>query len=158
MDVILYIFSVLCLLTGFLGCILPAVPGPPLAYVGMLLLHLTDRVQFGTTELLVWLGIVVIVQLLDNFIPMLGTKYSNGSKWGTWGAFIGSIVGLFFLPWGLIAGPFLGAVVGELLGENSMAQALRSGMGSVIGFLFGTILKLVLCSYFIAQFFYAVVG
>ena len=108
MDIILIILGGICLLLGLCGCVLPALPGPPISYVGLILLHLTEKVQFSTTELLVWLVIVIVMQVLDNFIPMLGTKYSNGSKWGSWGAFIGSILGLFFLPWGLLAGPFLG--------------------------------------------------
>ena len=155
MDMIFIILSSLCLLAGLLGCVLPALPGPPISYIGLLLLHFTDKVQFSTTQLLVWLVIVGIIQLLDYFIPMLGTKYSDGSKWGSWGAFIGSILGVFFLPWGLLAGPFLGAVMGELLGDRSLQQALKSGIGSLLGFLFGTILKLVLCTYFIVQFFTA---
>ena len=152
MDILVMILSGICLLVGLVGCVLPALPGPPIAYVGILLLHFTDKVQFTTPQLVIWCLLVVVIQLLDNFIPMLGAKYSKGSKWGSWGAFIGSILGLFFLPWGLLVGPFLGAVVGELLGDHSFQQALKSGVGSLLGFLFGTILKLVICTYFIVQF------
>lgn len=152
MDILLIILSGICLLLGLGGCILPALPGPPIAYIGLVLLHLTDKVQFTTAELLVWLALVVVIQILDNFIPMLGTKYTKGSKWGSWGAFIGSIIGLFFLPWGLLAGPFLGAFIGELLGNRTLSQAFKSGAGSLFGFLFGTILKLIICSYFIVKF------
>ncbi len=155
MDIVLIILSALCLLAGLLGCVLPALPGPPVAYLGLILLHVADKVEFTTAQLLVWLLLVVVMQVLDSFIPMLGTKYSQGSKWGSWGAFIGSLLGLFFMPWGLLAGPFLGAVVGELMGNRSAHQALRSGFGSLLGFLFGTVLKLTLCVYFIAQFFIA---
>ena len=153
MDIFLIICSACCLLMGLLGCVLPALPGPPISYAGLLLLHFTDKAEFTTSQLLVWLLLVVIIQVLDTFIPVLGTKYSDGSKWGSWGAFIGSVVGVFFLPWGLIAGPFVGAVTGELLGDRSLQQALKSGIGSILCFLFGTILKLVLCTYFIVQFF-----
>lgn len=156
MDILLIILSAICLLAGLLGCVLPALPGPPVAYLGLLLLHFTDKVQFTSVQLWIWLGIVVFVQALDYFIPMLGTKYSQGSKSGTWGAFAGSIIGLFFLPWGLILGPFFGAIAGELLANGSMDQALKSGFGSVVGFLLGTIIKLALCTYFIVQFFMAV--
>ena len=152
MDILLIILSAICLLLGLCGCILPALPGPPVAYIGLLLLHFTDKAQFSTTQLLVWLAVVIAIQILDNFIPMLGTKYTQGSKWGSWGAFIGSIVGLFFLPWGLLAGPFLGAFLGELLGNRTLGQALKSGAGSLLGFLFGTVVKLILCSYFIIEF------
>lgn len=152
MDIFLMIISAILMLLGLLGCILPALPGPPVSYIGFLLLHFTDKVQFSTTQILVLLLLVVIAQIIDYFIPILGSKYSGGTKWGSWGAFIGSIVGLLFLPWGLILGPFLGAVVGELIGDADMKSALRSGTGALLGFLFGTILKLTLCMYFIFLF------
>ena len=149
MDIFLIIISAILMLLGLLGCILPALPGPPVSYIGFLLLHFTDKVHFSTTHILVLLLLVVIAQIIDYFIPILGSKYSGGTKWGSWGAFIGSIAGLFFLPWGLILGPFLGAVAGELMGDADMKSALRSGTGTLLGFLLGTILKLALCMYFI---------
>lgn len=152
MDIFLIAASAVCLIVGLLGCVLPVLPGPPIAYVGLLLLHFTDKVQYSATQLLVWLLLVVIVQVLDYFIPMLGSKYSGGSKWGSWGCFIGTILGLFFLPWGIIIGPFLGAFIGELIGDKELRQALKSGIGSLLGFLFGTVLKLMLCGYFCYQF------
>ena len=90
---------------------------------------------------------------MDYLTPLLGSKYSGGSKWGNWGCVIGTVIGLFFAPWGLIAGPFLGAVIGELLGDKKLSQALKSGFGSLVGFLLGTVLKLTVCGYFIYQFF-----
>lgn len=152
-DILLMLFSGGCLLAGLLGCVLPALPGPPIAYAALLLLHFTDKVQFTSFQLWSWLGLVVAVQVLDYFIPMLGTKYCQGSRSGVWGAFAGSLIGLFFLPWGLILGPFFGAVAGELLADRSLHQALKSGAGSIIGFIFGTVIKLSLCTYFIIQFF-----
>ena len=143
------IISDILMLLGLLGCILPDLPGSPVSYIGFLLLHFTDKVHFSTIQILVLLLLVVIAQIIDYFIPILGSKYSGGTKWGSWGAFIGSIAGLFFLPWGLILGPFLGAVAGELMGDADMKSALRSGTGALLGFLFGTILKLALCMYFI---------
>ena len=152
LDIILIILGVLCLITGLMGCILPVLPGPPVAYLGLVLLHFTDKVQYTTTQLIVWLLIVLVVQVLDYFTPMLGSKYSGGSRWGNWGCIIGTLIGLLFLPWGVIFGPFLGAVIGELLGNKEFSQALRSGVGSLIGFLLGTFLKFVVCGYFCYQF------
>lgn len=149
------ILAAVFLFVGLLGCILPMLPGPPLAYAGMLLLHLTDRVQFTTGQLLVWLLVVVATVVLDYVTPLLGSKYSGGSKWGERGCIIGTVVGLFFAPWGIIIGPFVGAVVGELLGDKELSQALKSGFGSFLGFLFGTVLKMGVCGYFIWQFFKA---
>lgn len=152
LDIILIILGVLCLITRLMGCILPFLPGPPVAYLGLVLLHFTDKVQYTTTQLIVWLLIVLVVQVLDYFTPMLGSKYSGGSRWGNWGCIIGTLIGLLFLPWGVIFGPFLGAVIGELLGNKEFSQALRSGVGSLIGFLLGTFLKFVVCGYFCYQF------
>jgi uncharacterized protein YqgC (DUF456 family) len=167
LDIILIILGVLCLITGLMGCILPFLPGPPVAYLGLVLLHFTDKVQYTTTQLIVWLLIVLVVQVLDYFTPMLGSKYSGGSRWGNWGCIIGTLIGLLFLPWGVIFGPFLGAVIGierqfrrreagmrtfTLLGNKEFSQALRSGVGSLIGFLLGTFLKFVVCGYFCYQF------
>lgn len=158
LDIILITASTICLIVGLLGCVLPMLPGPPIAYVGLVLLHATDKVQYSVTQLLIWLLLVVIIQVLEHFSPMLGSKYSGGSKWGSWGCFIGTIAGLLFLPWGIIAGPFLGAMIGELLGGAKSRQAIKSGIGSLLGFLFGTVLKLVLCSYFCYEFIKAIWG
>ena len=152
MDILLIILGVICLITAILGTVLPVLPGPPIAYVGMILFHLTDRIQFTPTQLIFWAVLVVLVQVLDYVIPMLGSKYAGGTKWGSWGCVIGTVVGLFFSPWGIVLGPFLGAVAGELLGDKDLKYALKSGLGSLLGFLFGTIVKLMLCGYFIWQF------
>lgn len=151
LDIILIILGVLCLITGLMGCILPFLPGPPVAYLGLVLLHFTDKVQYTTTQLIVWLLIVLVVQVLDYFTPMLGSKYSGGSRWGNWGMYHGPL-SAFFPALGSVFGPFLGAVIGELLGNKEFSQALRSGVGSLIGFLLGTFLKFVVCGYFCYQF------
>ena len=98
LDVFLILMGILCLITGLVGCFLPVIPGPPVAYAGLLLLHFTDKVQYSATQLLLWLLIVVIVQVLDYFVPMLGSKYSGGTRWGTRGCLAGTLIGLFFIP------------------------------------------------------------
>lgn len=153
MDILPIILGILCLIVGLAGCILPMIPGPPVAYAGLLLLHFTDKAQFSTTQLLLWLAAVVLVQILDYFVPMLGSKYSGGSRWGTRGCLIGTIVGLFFMPWGII----LGAFAGELMGGSKTDQALKSGLGSLLGFLLGTVVKCVMCAYFCWEFVKALV-
>ncbi|WP_294589552.1 DUF456 domain-containing protein [uncultured Bacteroides sp.] len=152
MDILLIILGAICMIIGLAGCILPMIPGPPVAYAGLLLLHFTEKAQFTTAQLLTWLFIIILLQVLDYFIPMLGSKYSGGSRWGTRGCLIGTVAGLFFMPWGIILGPFLGAFLGELLGGRKTGQALKSGLGSLFGFLFGTVLKCIVCGYFIWQF------
>lgn len=158
MTIIALILGLTCMILGLLGCIIPALPGPPLSYVGLLVIHFTDRYEFTTPMLLILLGLVVLVTVLDYLIPMWGSKYMGASKWGTRGSLIGTILGLFFLPWGLIIGPFLGAFVGEKMGKRDTGQAVKSGLGSVIGFLLGTAFKCVLCGYMTYLFFKEVVS
>ena len=150
MDILLIVLGVICLILGLVGCILPMLPGPPVAYGGLILLHLTNYTQLSTTELIVCLILVIIVQVLDYIIPMLGTKYTGGGgKWANRGTLIGTLIGMFFLPWGIIVGPFVGAFIGATKDGADNTQALKSGLGSLIGFLLGTVLKFVVCGYFI---------
>ncbi len=145
MDIFLIILAGVFLMAGLVGCIVPVLPSVPLSYIGLLLLHATDRVQFSTQFLLIWLGVVVIMQILDYVVPAWGTKRFGGSKLGVWGSTIGLVVGMFFGPWGIVVGPFIGAVVFELFdGKNALA-AMKAGFGSFIGLLCGTILKLICC-------------
>lgn len=159
MDIFLIIAGIICLLVGLAGCFLPVLPGPPLSYLGLLLLHWTEQVEFSTTQLLLWLLLVVLVQVLDYFSPMLGTKYTGGSKWGNRGCMIGTIAGMFiFPPWGIVIGPFLGAVVGELMSGKQSINAIQAGLGAFLGFLFSVVLKVSVCGYFLYCFATALIG
>lgn len=141
------------IIVGFIGCFLPILPGPPLSYVGLLLLQLLDNQPFDTKFMMLWAGITAIVTVLDYVIPIYGTKKFGGSKRGVWGATIGLILGLFFPPIGIIVGPLLGAFVGELSAGKNSADAIRSAFGSFVGFLAGTVIKL-LASGFMAYYFF----
>jgi len=144
MDYVLIVLGVLLMISGILGCVLPILPGPPLSYLGILLLHLTSRYQFSTKFMIIWAVITVVVYALDYIIPVWGTKKFGGSKRGVWGSVIGLVIGLFFFPpFGIIIGPFLGAIIGELSSGKDSGSALKSGFGSFIGFLAGTLLKLI---------------
>ncbi len=156
MDYVLIALGILFIISGIFGGILPVLPGPPLSYVGLILLHLTERYQFSTNFLIVWGMITVVVYVLDYLIPIWGTKRFGGSKRGVWGSIIGLLVGMFlFPPFGIIVGPFLGAVLGELSSGKQSREAFRSGLGSFLGFLVGTLLKLIVSGmmawYFIAE-------
>ena len=155
MDIFLIILGSICLLVGILGCVLPVLPGVPLAYCGLLLLHATDKVQFSWQFLVIWAAVTVVVQVLDSVVPIWGTKKFGGSKMGVWGSTIGLLVGLFFGPWGIVLGPFFGAVVFELIDGKNTRLALKAGWGSFVGLMTGTILKLICCGlmtyYFIAE-------
>ena len=151
MDILLIVFAFLLLVAGIAGCILPMLPGVPLAYAGMLLLHLTDKIHFTTHQLIIWLIVVIVLQVVDYITPLLGSKYSGGTSFGNRGCMAGTLLGMFFMPWGVIVGPFIGAVAGEMMGGQDLLHAIRSGIGTLLGFLFGTLLKVIVCFYFLVQ-------
>lgn len=151
MDVVLIIISFLLVIGGLLGCVLPVLPGPPLAYMGLLLAHVTDKVEFSVVQLVSWLVLVIVLQGLDYITPMLGSKYTGGSEYGNRGCIAGTILGLFFIPWGIVAGPFIGAVLGELLGGKDLQHSLKAGFGTFLGVVLGVLLKIVFCFYFLYE-------
>ncbi|MDR3309115.1 MAG: DUF456 family protein [Tannerella sp.] len=159
MDIILIVVGAVALLLGVVGSVLPVLPGTPLAYTGLLLLHFTERVQFTATQLVVWLVLVILTMLADYLLPIMGVRRWNGSRWGNIGCVVGTIFGVFlFPPWGIIIGPFIGAVLGELIiARKDTSSALKAGFGAFIGFLFGTIFKLSVCGWFVFCFIRALI-
>jgi len=143
MDVFWTILGCLFILGGIVGSVAPLLPGPPLSYLGFLIVQLRSDAPFTIKFMLIWAGIVIAVSVLEYMIPIYGTKKFGGSKYGLWGCSIGMIVGLFFGPWGIFLGPFIGAFVGELIANTQSDQAFKAALGSFIGFLFSTMLKLV---------------
>ncbi len=87
----------------------------------------------------------------------MGNRRFGGSRWGTVGSALGVVAGLFFAPWGIILGPFLGAVIGELLSGTAAQLALKAGFGSFIGFLVGTVAKLIVCGFLLFYYIQALI-
>lgn len=145
MDIALLVIAFVFILIGFIGCIVPGLPGTPIAYAGLWIAQATDRVDFSWQFLLIWGIVVVVISVLDYLVPAWGTKHYGGTKWGVWGSTIGVFVGLFFGAIGVILGPLVGAIIGELLAGKELQAALKAGWGSFVGILFGTILKLIAC-------------
>lgn len=145
MDIVLLILAFFMMLIGLIGCIVPGLPGTPIAYVGLWIAQATEKIHFSWQFLLIWGIVVVIISVLDYVVPAWGTKHYGGTKWGVWGSTIGVFVGLFFGAMGVIFGPLVGAVIGELISGKQLNDALKAGWGSFVGILFGTILKLIAC-------------
>ena len=133
------------MLLGILGSLLPALPGPPISWVGLLLLYLCPGMERNYWILGITLVIAIVIAILDYIIPAKGTKRFGGSKYGIWGTNIGLIVGIFApIPFGFIIGPFVGALIGELLYDRKdSTRATKAAIGSFIGFLAGTFIKFV---------------
>lgn len=145
MDIFLLVVAFLLMLVGIIGCIVPGLPGVPLAYAGLWVAQATDRIDFSWQMLLIWGIVTIVVSVLDYVVPAWGTKRFGGTKYGVWGSTIGVFVGLFLGPWGVIIGPLAGAILGEMLCGKQVEEALKAGWGSFIGLLFGTVLKLICC-------------
>jgi uncharacterized protein YqgC (DUF456 family) len=155
MDILWLVLGILFMLGGLAGSLLPILPGPPLCYAALLILQLRSSPPFTLNFLLIWALITVVITAFDYVIPAYSTKKCGGSKYGVWGCAIGLIVGLWLGPVGIILGPFLGAFIGEVISNNSSDQALKAAFGSFVGFLAGTLLKLVTC---LVMGYYFVVG
>jgi hypothetical protein len=145
MDYVWIISGGLLIVAGIIGCFLPFLPGPPLAFLGLLAQQFKSSSPYSSRVILLFLVITVVITLLDYVIPVYSTKKFGGSKYGVWGCTIGLIAGFWLGPFGIIVGPFAGAMLGEFIASNDSAQALKAATGSFIGFLAGTFLKLIVC-------------
>ncbi|SDQ23077.1 DUF456 domain-containing protein [Flagellimonas zhangzhouensis] len=147
MDIALLILGFLLMLVGILGSFLPVLPGPPISWVGLLLLYLTKAVPDNWWVLAITFVLAITITILDYVIPAMGTKKFGGSKAGMWGTIVGLLVAIFvpvFGPLGIIIWPFIGALVGELLNKANKKTAMKAAFGSFLGFLTGTFMKFVL--------------
>jgi len=141
-----FVLSAVLILVGILGTVVPALPGVPLVFAGMLLAAWADHFQHVGTITLVVLGVLCLLALMIDFVAgLLGAKRVGASPHAIWGAMLGTIVGLFFGLPGLVFGPFLGAVAGELLVGSRLERAAHVGVGTWLGLLFGTLAKIALC-------------
>ncbi len=153
LDFVLLILSILLIIVGLAGCILPVIPGPPISFTGILIIHFSGFADFGFNTLFFLGAMAVIVQILDYIVPVWGTKKFGGSKAGVWGSVLGLIAGIILLPVlgivlgpfgiiGILGGPFFGALIGELIAGKESDKAFKAAFGSFIGFITGTLMKL----------------
>ncbi len=152
MDIVYYSIFIIMIITGVIGCFLPIVPGPLLAYLGILCL-LPTKTSPSIAILIVFGALTIVITVLDYFIPAIGAKRFRSTKFGVRGCAIGTILGLFALPTGLILGPFLGAFIGEIIARRSTNDAILSAIGSIVGFLSGVFIKTMFCVIMLIYFF-----
>ena len=145
-DLVLAIVGAVLLIVGFLGTVIPVLPGAPLAWAA----HFSSYTPVKIVTLVICAVIAVAVSVLDSFFPTLFTKSSGGSKAGMVGSTIGLIVGMFLGPLGIIVGPFVGALIGEMIHDSSdFKRCASAAFGAFKGFIFGTGLKMITCAAFI---------
>jgi uncharacterized protein YqgC (DUF456 family) len=155
MDIFLLVLGFFVMLIGILGSFLPALPGPPVSWLGLFLLYLTKAIPNDWVVLGITLAIAIIVFALDYIIPAVGTKKFGGTKSGMIGTLIGLLIALIFPIFGIfgiIIWPFVGALAGELINKADSKTALKAAFGSFIGFLTGTFLKFVVTMVYLGIF------
>lgn len=143
-NIILLILGFSLLLVGLVGSVVPVVPGPPLGYLGILVIKWSGLGTFTPEFLWLWGGIVAVVTVADFLLPGLMTRLFGGSRAATWGAMIGVFAGIFIMPpYGIILGPFLGALTGEWINNNELnGRAFKAAFGSFLAFILGVGMKL----------------
>lgn len=142
METLIVILAILAGIIGIAGSILPALPGTPISWVGLLLLYIWGPEEMPLKTLVIWGIIVVLVSVVDYIVPMYFTKVTGGSRYAERGAMAGLIIGIFLTPVGMILGSFLGAFISELYwGKKDSVGALKAAFGSFLGFITGTGLK-----------------
>lgn len=148
-----YVLAAACIVIGLLGTVLPVLPGLPVMFAGMWVAAWADGYQRVGPGTLVVLGALVALSIaVDLLATMLGAKRVGASGKAVIGAGIGSLVGVFFGLPGLLAGPFVGASLGEMIHGKQFRRAARIGFGTWLGLLLGAVLKLMLALVMLALF------
>lgn len=154
MEIILIVIGIILTIIGIIGAIVPVLPGPPFNYLALWLLYIARGGSVLSLRLLIIMGVLTAaVTAVDYILPLAGARVYGASKQGMWGAALGMVIGIFFLPpLGLIAGALVGAVIGEIIAGKKGGQAIRTGMatlaGNVIAIMFKLALSVVMAYYF----------
>jgi len=141
----LIVLAIVLALVGIVGAIVPALPGPPLCWGSLLIAYFACPSHVSGTLLWVMLALTILAQVLDYIAPIWMAKAGGGSKAAITGSTVGLILGLFYMPLGLILGPLVGAFVGEMISTQNTTIALRVALLSFLSFLLSTGFKLILC-------------
>lgn len=142
-NILWYVIAGIVIAVGFVASIMPNLPGIPVMFGGMLLAAWVGHFEAIPLWVIVLLGVLATFSIVFDFVAgSFGAKRYGASKAAVWGALIGTIVGLFFSIPGIILGPFVGAVIGQLISGSPIEHAAKVGVGTWIGLLIGTAIKL----------------
>jgi len=151
------ILAGILLLVGLVGTVLPVLPGPPIAWAGLLAAHFSSYSQIEIWILIATGIAAALVTVMDNIFPSVMTKKAGGSKAATWGCTIGLVVAFFLGPLFILIAPFVGAFIGEMIHDSSDSKrALKAAFGAFKGFLLGTGVKIITVMCFIWLFLWSV--
>jgi uncharacterized protein YqgC (DUF456 family) len=154
-TILWWILAVLIIIAGLAGTVVPALPGVPLVFLGLLI-----GAWIGNFEIIGWttIGVLAVLAIIAWVVDFLagaaGARYLGASSRAFWGATIGAIAGIFFGIAGMLLGPFIGAVLGELSGGSNVVQSGRAGVGAWIGMVLATAVKLAIAFLMIGIFIF----
>jgi uncharacterized protein YqgC (DUF456 family) len=152
----LWLLGVALVALGVAGMLLPALPGPPLIFVGFLVVAWAEDFQYVGSGTLILLAVMALLAYLVDFVSgALGAKHFGASSRAAIGAAVGAVVGIFFGLPGILLGPFVGAVLGELTARDDLLAASRAGIGATVGLLLGTAAKMAIAFAMIGVFLFA---
>lgn len=149
MNTVFVVLAILLAITGLLGAVIPGIPGPPLAWLALLMIQLSSTADHSVWFIVSMAVVAAVITVLDYVVPSWGAKRFGGSKAGVWGCNIGLVLSLLGLPLGpqgligILFWPFLGAWIGELCAGKDSQASLRAAWGSVLGMLSGILLKVI---------------
>ena len=154
LEILGYVVTILVMLVGVLGCLIPIIPSTPIILIAAVVHRLVYGAEVGAqTWVLVVLGVITGLSfLLDGLASMVGAKKFGATWRGVTGAMVGGIVGLFFGIVGIFVGPFIGAVAFELLGQRDLRESSHAGVGAFVGILAGALGKLACCGVMMGLF------
>ena len=156
LQLVWYALAAMLIVVGFVGTILPILPGVPIVFGGMLLAAWADGFAHVGTRTLVVLGLLTVLTLIVDFVAgILGAKKVGASRYAVIGAVLGTVIGIFFGLPGILLGPFFGALIGELVAGGTLRKATGIGVGAWLGFLVGAVLKLAICFAMLGIFAFA---
>jgi uncharacterized protein YqgC (DUF456 family) len=158
LEIIGLSLTLIVMLIGLVGSIVPVLPGPPLILIAALGHWLWFQEHSASGLVLIFLVVLTIISLvLDYFASMYGAKWFGATWRGVLGAFVGAVVGLFFSLPGMILGPFVGALVFELMGGHEFPKASRAGLGATLGVFAGVLARCIISGVMMLTFTVSVV-
>ena len=152
-SILWWVLSALIIIAGLAGTVIPALPGVPLVFLGLFIGAWIGNFEvIGWTTLSILAVLAVIAWVIDFLAGAAGARYLGAGVRAFWGATLGAVVGIFFGIAGMLLGPFIGAVLGELSGGNDMVSSGKAGVGTWIGMILATAVKLAIAFLMIGIF------
>ena len=145
LEISLWLLAIILVVAGMAGLLFPALPGAPILFAGLFIAAWAEGFEYVGTGTLIVMGIMALLMyVLDFLASAFGAKRFGASNRAIIGAALGAIVGIFFGIPGILQGPFIGAVLGELAAQSDLRTAGRAGIGATVGLALGAAAKLAL--------------